>query len=96
MEPSHGNLKIGGYAVLMVLGKPKPTFLVLKAKWTHTDPIPNSDVKRFCGEDTWRVASWNNSSVPGSFFQKTSSLHMKGFFAFLSEQGFEWYFALCH
>jgi hypothetical protein len=53
-------------------------------------------VKRFCGEDTWRVASWNNSSVPGSFFQKTSSLHMKGFFAFLSGQGFEWYFALCH
>ena len=25
-------------------------------------------VKRDSGEDTWRVASWENSSVPGSFF----------------------------
>ena len=27
-------------------------------------------VKRDSGEDTWRVASWENSSVPGSFFLK--------------------------
>jgi hypothetical protein len=27
--------------------------------------IPNSEVKRCCGEDTWRVTAWENSSVPG-------------------------------
>jgi hypothetical protein len=42
-------------------------FLVLLAQWNHTDPIPNSVVKRCCGEDTWRVAAWDNSSVPGFY-----------------------------
>jgi hypothetical protein len=43
-------------------------FLVLVAQWTHFDSIPNSIVKRCGGEDTWGVAPWDNSSVPGSFF----------------------------
>jgi hypothetical protein len=38
---------------------------VLMARWSHSDSIPNSAVKRLCGHDTWRVASWDNSSVPG-------------------------------
>ncbi|MGB5636730.1 MAG: hypothetical protein WBM86_28665, partial [Waterburya sp.] len=36
----------------------------------HFDSIPNSIVKRCRGEDTWGVAPWENSSVPGSFFDK--------------------------
>jgi hypothetical protein len=43
-------------------------FLVLVAQWTHFDSIPNSIVKRCGGEDTWGVAPWDNSSVPGSLF----------------------------
>jgi hypothetical protein len=35
------------------------------ALWNHSDPIPNSAVKRRCGEDTWRVTAWENSSMPG-------------------------------
>jgi hypothetical protein len=31
-------------------------------------------VKRCSGEDTWRVASWENSSVPGHYFTKKLSL----------------------
>jgi hypothetical protein len=54
---------------------------VLLAQWNHTDPIPNSVVKRCCGEDTWRVAAWDNSSVPGFYLkQKTSFLSERGFF----------------
>ena len=45
-------------------------FLVLWAQWSHFDSIPNSIVKRCCGEDTWGVAPWDNSSVPGSSFQR--------------------------
>jgi ATP-dependent DNA helicase RecQ len=30
----------------------------------HFDSIPNSIVKRSCGDDTSRVADWDNSSVP--------------------------------
>ncbi len=46
-------------------------FLVLLAQWSHSDPIPNSVVKRCCGEDTWRVAAWENSSVPGYYFTQS-------------------------
>jgi hypothetical protein len=45
-------------------------FLVQIAQWNHTDPIPNSEVKRCCGEDSWRVTSCQNSSVPGLFIKK--------------------------
>jgi hypothetical protein len=41
---------------------------VLVAQWNHFDSIPNSMVKRCRGEDTSRVASRENSSVPGSLF----------------------------
>ncbi len=40
-------------------------FLVLLAQWSHSDPIPNSVVKRCHGHDTCLVTGWDNSSVPG-------------------------------
>jgi len=36
-------------------------FLVPMARWNHTDSIPNSGVKRYYGDDTWRLAVWENS-----------------------------------
>jgi hypothetical protein len=45
---------------------PKPqVFLVLIARWNHTEPIPNSEVKRCCGDDSLGVALRQNSSMPG-------------------------------
>ena len=41
------------------------SFLVPMARWNHTDSIPNSEVKRCCGDDSGRVADCENSSVPG-------------------------------
>jgi hypothetical protein len=41
------------------------------AWWNHTESIPNSEVKRYCGNDSWRVASRQNSSAPGLFFLKS-------------------------
>jgi hypothetical protein len=45
----------------------------------HSDPFPNSVVKLKYGHDTWRVASWDNSSLPGSFLDKTPALLCGGF-----------------
>ncbi|MDD1444241.1 hypothetical protein MEO93_28665, partial [Dolichospermum sp. ST_sed3] len=33
--------------------------------WNHTDPFPNSEVKRCCGDDSLGVALRENSSMPG-------------------------------
>ncbi len=62
-------------------------FLVLLAQWPHFDSIPNSTVKRCCGQDTWGVAPWDNSSVPGSFLAK-SSLVLEGFLLFKQNSNF--------
>ncbi|MBW4562463.1 MAG: hypothetical protein KME32_15185, partial [Mojavia pulchra JT2-VF2] len=35
----------------------------------HTEPIPNSEVKRCCGHDSLGVALRKNSSMPGLLFQ---------------------------
>jgi hypothetical protein len=40
------------------------TCLVFMAQWHHTDPFPNSEVKRCCGDDSWGVAPCQNSSMP--------------------------------
>jgi len=40
------------------------------ALWFHFDSIPNSTVKRSCGDDTLGVASWDNSSMPRLFFKQ--------------------------
>jgi hypothetical protein len=52
------------------------------ARWNHSDPIPNSEVKRCCGDDSLRVASCHNSSMPGFIFQhkKPSLLIKRGLF----------------
>ncbi len=43
-------------------------FLVSMARWNHTDPFPNSEVKRCCGDDSLGVALRQNSSMPGFIF----------------------------
>ena len=72
------------YAVLMV--QTKNLFLVSLALWFHFDSIPNSTVKRSCGDDTLGVASWDNSSMPRLLFNKTMpfSLQWGGFLFFIS------------
>jgi hypothetical protein len=40
------------------------------ALWFHFDSIPNSTVKRSCGDDTLGVASWDNSSMPRLLFKQ--------------------------
>ena len=35
------------------------------ARWNQTDPFPNSEVKRCCGDDSLGVAPCQNSSMPG-------------------------------
>ncbi len=39
------------------------------ARWNHTEPFPNSEVKRCCGHDSLGVALRKNSSMPGSILQ---------------------------
>ncbi len=41
------------------------------ARWNHTEPIPNSEVKRCCGDDSLGVALRQNSSMPGLILNKT-------------------------
>ena len=31
-------------------------------------PIPNTEVKLICAEDTWREAAWENRAVPAYIF----------------------------
>ncbi|MCC5669993.1 hypothetical protein LC653_40885, partial [Nostoc sp. CHAB 5784] len=38
------------------------------ARWNHTEPFPNSEVKRCCGHDSLGVALRKNSSMPGFIF----------------------------
>jgi hypothetical protein len=52
-------------------------------RWSHTDSIPNSEVKRCYGYDSLGVALRHNRSMPGFIFHKT---------LFLSERGF-WFFS---
>jgi hypothetical protein len=48
----------------------------------HSDPFPNSVVKLRRGQDTGRVADWDNSSMPGlSLIQRDPSLSRKDPFA---------------
>jgi hypothetical protein len=42
--------------------------LVSMAEWNHTDPFPNSEVKRSHGDDSWGVAPCQNSSMPSLLF----------------------------
>ncbi|WP_206758485.1 MULTISPECIES: hypothetical protein, partial [unclassified Calothrix] len=46
--------------------------------WNHSDPIPNSEVKRCCGDDSLRVASCYNSSMPGLFLKQKAAPINKG------------------
>lgn len=69
-------------AVFRVMLHPT-AFLVLLARWNHTDSIPNSDVKRRSGDDTWWVTAWENNSVPGIIFnQSPLRLMLKGALVF--------------
>ncbi|MEH1918016.1 MAG: hypothetical protein V7L10_27395, partial [Nostoc sp.] len=53
------------------------------ARWNHTEPFPNSEVKRCCGHDSLGVALRKNSSMPGLFLQtKSPTLHSLGLFAY--------------
>jgi hypothetical protein len=53
------------------------------ARWNHTEPFPNSEVKRCCGHDSLGVALRKNSSMPGSISQiKPSSSFEEGFVIF--------------
>ncbi|MGB5769287.1 MAG: hypothetical protein WBM32_05365, partial [Crocosphaera sp.] len=45
---------------------------------THSEPIPNSAVKHFSGNDTCGVAHWDNSSMPGLIFPQSHSFFSKG------------------
>ncbi|MDB9332107.1 hypothetical protein PN483_16735, partial [Nodularia spumigena CS-591/04] len=38
--------------------------------WNHTDTIPNSEVKRCCGDDSLGVALRKNSSMPGLYIEQ--------------------------
>jgi hypothetical protein len=40
------------------------------AEWHHTDPFPNSEVKRSRGNDSWGVAPCQNSSMPSLILTK--------------------------
>ncbi|WP_217359796.1 hypothetical protein, partial [Dolichospermum sp. UHCC 0352] len=40
--------------------------------WNHTDPFPNSEVKRCCGDDSLGVALRENSSMPGLLFNNNA------------------------
>ncbi len=44
-------------------------------RWNHTDPFPNSEVKRCCGDDSMGVALCQNSSMPGLLLHNRS-LHL--------------------
>jgi hypothetical protein len=49
------------------------------ARWNHTDPFPNSEVKRCCGDDSLGVAPCQNSSMPGLLFNNiASSIYLEG------------------
>jgi hypothetical protein len=49
------------------------------AWWNHTDPFPNSEVKRCCGDDSLGVALRENSSMPGLLFNNNaSSIYLEG------------------
>ena len=49
------------------------------ARWNHTDPFPNSEVKRCCGDDSLGVALRENSSMPGLLFNNNApSIHLEG------------------
>ncbi len=61
-EPTEGLTSLVNLLLCSLEGK---AFLVPLAQWTHSDSIPNSAVKRCCGEDTLGVALRENSSVPG-------------------------------
>ena len=37
-------------------------------------PIPNTEVKLICVEDTWMVTSWENISMPAFFIWAISSV----------------------
>jgi hypothetical protein len=46
------------------------------ARWNHTDPFPNSEVKRCCGDDSLGVAPRENSSMPGLLFNNIASSYI--------------------
>jgi hypothetical protein len=59
--------KVDYYAVFKVCFN-QYTCLVSMAEWNHTDPFPNSEVKRSHGDDSWGVAPCQNSSMPSLLF----------------------------
>jgi hypothetical protein len=82
------NQIIGGLDNFLFLcslqGELHPTaFLVRMALWTHSDSIPNSGVKRDCGDDTLGVAPRDNSSAPGRFFNRSLSRNRGAFAIYL-------------
>ena len=46
------------------------------ARWNHTDPFPNSEVKRCCGDDSLGVALRENSSMPGLILNNIPSHYL--------------------
>ncbi len=59
------------------------------ARWNHSEPFPNSVVKRCCGDDSCRVADRQNSSMPGFYYTKPKPPTTLGGFAFGSIPIFE-------
>ena len=57
------------------------------ARWNHTDPFPNSEVKRCCGDDSLGVALRENSSMPGLLFNNNaSSILLEGVLFFVQTE----------
>ncbi len=57
------------------------------ARWNHSEPFPNSVVKRCCGDDSCRVADRQNSSMPGFYYTKPKPPTTLGGFAFYGSSG---------
>ena len=57
------------------------------ARWNHTDPFPNSEVKRCCGDDSLGVALRENSSMPGLLFNNNApSILLEGVLFFVQTE----------
>ena len=80
-EPTEGLTSNINESMLLCSLEGLTPFLVLLAQRYHTDSIPNSVVKRCCGEDTLGVAPRENSSVPGQYSTQKplSSIQEGGF-----------------
>ena len=62
-------------------------------------PIPNTVVKTYRGENTWRATAWKDSSLPASKLNKSEITWISGFAFFicfnLPLEGFQFSLFLC-